>query len=57
MIPDEKERIIVAGTTLTLTCVYTIENEYQKNNFNFSWEIPNYLSKNVEVQGILSNSI
>ena len=55
MIPDEKERIIDAGTTLTLTCVYKIENEYQKNNFNFSWEIPNYLSKNVKVQEMVCN--
>ena len=57
MIPDEKERIIDAGTTLTLTCVYTIENEYQKNNFNFSWEIPDFLAKNVDVQRIIKNAI
>ena len=57
MIPNVRERIIDAGSTLTLTCVYTFENVDQKNNFNISWEIPNYLSKNVEVQLILSNSI
>ena len=57
MIPNVRERIIDAGSTLTLTCVYTFENVDQKNNFNISWEIPNYLSKNVKVQGILSNSI
>jgi hypothetical protein len=49
MIPGEKERIIDAGTTLTLTCVYAFDDEYQKNNFNFSWEIPDELTKNAEV--------
>ena len=57
MIPNVRERIIDAGSTLTLTCDYAFENVDQKNNFNISWEIPNYLSKNVKVQGILSNSI
>jgi hypothetical protein len=49
MIPDERERIIDAGTNLTLTCVYAFEDEYQKKNYNFSWEIPDYLIKNTEV--------
>jgi hypothetical protein len=57
MIPNERERTIDARSTLTLTCDYAFENVDQKNNFNISWEIPNYLSKNVKVQGILSNSI
>ncbi len=49
MIPGGSERIIDAGATLTLTCVYAFENENQRNTFNFSWEIPDYLSKNAEV--------
>jgi hypothetical protein len=56
MIPDERERIVDAGTNLTLTCVYTFEDEFQKNNFNFSWEIPEYITKNAEVQKMICNS-
>ncbi|XP_046459939.1 mast/stem cell growth factor receptor Kit-like isoform X2 [Daphnia pulex] len=52
MIPDGSERIIDAGTTLTLTCVYAFENENQRNTFNFSWEIPDYLSKNAELSDL-----
>jgi hypothetical protein len=54
MIPDERERIIDAGTTLTLTCVYAFENEHEKD-YNFSWLIPDYLAKNVEVHKIIFN--
>ena len=54
MIPDERERIIDAGTTLTLTCVYAFETEDQ-NNYNLSWLIPDYLAKNVEVHKIICN--
>ncbi len=46
---NRSERIIDAGTTLTLTCVYAFEDENQRNTFNFSWEIPDYLTKNAEV--------
>ncbi|XP_046640460.1 mast/stem cell growth factor receptor Kit-like isoform X4 [Daphnia pulicaria] len=52
MIPDERERIIDAGTNLTLTCVYAFEDEYQKKNYNFSWEIPDYLIKNTELSDL-----
>ncbi|XP_046459913.1 mast/stem cell growth factor receptor Kit-like isoform X2 [Daphnia pulex] len=52
MIPGGGERIIDAGTTLTLTCVYAFENENQRNTFNFSWEIPDYLSKNAELSDL-----
>jgi hypothetical protein len=47
MIPGGNERIIDAGTNLTLTCVYAFEDENQRNNF--SWEILDYLTKNAEV--------
>jgi hypothetical protein len=49
MIPGGNERIIDAGTTLELTCVYAFEDEIQRNTFNFSWEIPDYFTKNAEV--------
>jgi len=49
MIPGESERIIDAETTLTLTCVYAFEDENQRNTFNFSWEIPDYITKYAEV--------
>ena len=57
MIPDEKEKIINAGTTLTLRCDYAFEDVFQKNNFNFSWEIPDFLAKNVDVRRIIKNAI
>jgi hypothetical protein len=57
MIPDEEEKIIDAGTTLTLSCVYAFEDVFQKNNFNFSWEIPYFLANDVEVRGIIKNAI
>ena len=57
MIPDEKEKIINAGTTLTLKCDYAFEDVFQKNNFNFSWEIPYFLANDVEVRGIIKNAI
>jgi len=55
MIPDERERIIEAGSTLTLTCVYAFENENQRNTFNFSWKIPDYLTENIEAQIFIFN--
>jgi hypothetical protein len=57
MIPDEKEKIINAGTTHTLRCDYAFEDVFQKNNFNFSWEIPDFLAKNVDVRRIIKNAI
>ncbi|XP_046458829.1 uncharacterized protein LOC124205426 [Daphnia pulex] len=52
MIPGGNERIIDAGTNLTLTCVYAFEDENQRNTFNFSWEIPDYLTKNAELSDL-----
>jgi hypothetical protein len=56
MIPNERERIIDAGTALILTCVYAFEDEFETNNYNFSWEIPEYITKNAEVRIIILNS-
>lgn len=50
MIPYKSEKIIDANTTLTITCVYAFEDEYQKENWGIAWEIPDYLSKNAEVE-------
>ncbi|XP_032782222.2 LOW QUALITY PROTEIN: mast/stem cell growth factor receptor Kit [Daphnia magna] len=52
MIPYKSEKIIDANTTLTITCVYAFEDEYQKENYRIAWEIPDYLSKNAELTGV-----
>lgn len=48
-----KERILDANSTLTITCTYAFEDEYQKENFAISWEIPDYLFQNAEVDNTL----
>ncbi|XP_059351725.1 mast/stem cell growth factor receptor Kit-like [Daphnia carinata] len=49
MIPAKSEEIIDANTTLTITCVYAFEDEYQRENFRIAWELPDYLLKNAEL--------
>ncbi|XP_057377778.1 mast/stem cell growth factor receptor kita-like isoform X2 [Daphnia carinata] len=52
MIPSKWEEIIDANTTLTITCVYAFEDEFQQKNFAISWEFPDYLFRNAELTDV-----
>ncbi|XP_046456952.1 uncharacterized protein LOC124204012 isoform X3 [Daphnia pulex] len=46
IIPGDTERVVQAGSHLTLTCTYQYVNEYDKRENNISWILPSYLTRN-----------